>query len=119
VSDCSVCQARFRLGVHCAKGVKYSPQELRTTHAWRVIEDGVELGDAAFEGVDGAAVTEQGGDASGRDATGGQVVEHKLEITGNKLQKINSGSDSPAVVRVKGHLATPPLASTANLSMNW
>lgn len=84
-----------------------------------MIEDGVELGNVAFEGVDGAAATEQGADFGPPNVSGRQVVEHKLEIIGNKLQEINSSSYSLAVVGAKAHLATPPFASMLNLSMNW
>jgi hypothetical protein len=48
--------------IHRPDGSRYKPWRFRTTHAWRLIEKGVELAEHSLDSVDGAAELKQSAD---------------------------------------------------------
>jgi hypothetical protein len=86
----------LRLAVQFPREVRYSPQLLRTTQAWRVISEPMELPEHSLEGVGGAGSFEQlakpvvgaaGGDMSG------EIVGVGLIAVGDQLQGIDGPAD--------------------------
>jgi hypothetical protein len=76
--------------IHWPDGSRYKPWQFRTTQAWRLIEQGVELADAALKCVDGAAELKQLADCV-------LVISHKvndaLVVVADHLQGINGPVD--------------------------